>query len=72
MQTKLTRTSVICAGSRGEEAPYAIMVFVHGESYEWGGGHVYDVSVWASQCHVIAVTLNYRLGPLGKYVFIYI
>lgn len=42
------------------------MVFVHGESFEWGGGHVYDVSVWASQSHVIAVTLNYRLGPLGK------
>lgn len=53
------------AGSRGEDAPYAIMVYIHGESYEWGGGHVYDVSVWSSLGHVIAVTVNYRLGLLG-------
>ncbi|KAG8275527.1 neuroligin-1-like [Homalodisca vitripennis] len=56
---------VPASGSRGEEAPYAIMVYIHGESYEWGASHVYDVSVWASQGHVIAVTINYRLGLLG-------
>ncbi|XP_054286780.1 neuroligin-1-like [Macrosteles quadrilineatus] len=56
---------VPASGSRGEDAPYAIMVYIHGESYEWGGGHVYDVSVWSSLGHVIAVTVNYRLGLLG-------
>jgi len=41
---------------------------VHGESFEWGAGHPYDGSVLASYGHVIVVTLNYRLGVLGKYL----
>lgn len=53
------------SGSRGLEAPYAVMVYVHGESFEWGSGNVYDGSVLASAGHVIVITLNYRLGILG-------
>ncbi|XP_043251310.1 neuroligin-4, X-linked-like [Colletes gigas] len=53
------------SGSRGEAAPYAVMVYVHGESFEWGTGNVYDGSVLASAGHVIVITLNYRLGILG-------
>ncbi|XP_050294927.1 neuroligin-1-like [Anthonomus grandis grandis] len=53
------------SGNRGIEAPYAVLVFVHGESFEWGAGHPYDGSVLASYGHVIVVTLNYRLGVLG-------
>ncbi|XP_078043376.1 neuroligin 5 [Augochlora pura] len=53
------------SGSRGLEAPYAVMVYIHGESYEWGTGNVYDGSVLASAGHVIVITLNYRLGILG-------
>lgn len=62
----LADSGIVLIGSRGDEAPYAIMVYIHGESYGYGAGHAYDVSVWASHSHVIAVTLNYRLGPLGK------
>nr|CAI5838399.1 unnamed protein product [Callosobruchus analis] len=43
------------------------MVFVHGESFEWGAGHPYDGSVLASYGHVIVVTLNFRLGVLAVY-----
>ncbi|CAL4118574.1 unnamed protein product, partial [Meganyctiphanes norvegica] len=43
----------------------AVMVYVHGESYSWGAGHIYDGSVLASYTKVIVITLNYRLGPLG-------
>lgn len=50
------------------EAPYAVLVFVHGESFEWGAGHPYDGSVLASYGHVIVVTLNFRLGILGKFM----
>lgn len=57
----------IFIGSRGVDAPYAVMVYVHGESFEWGTGNVYDGSVLASAGHVIVITLNYRLGILGKY-----
>lgn len=54
------------SGSRGLEAPYAVMVYVHGESFEWGTGNIYDGSVLASAGHVIVITLNYRLGILGS------
>ncbi|XP_015588144.1 neuroligin-1 [Cephus cinctus] len=53
------------SGSRGLEAPYAVMVYVHGESFEWGSGNPYDGSVLASAGHVIVITMNYRLGVLG-------
>lgn len=55
------------AGSLGEEAPYALVVWVHGESFEWNAGSAYDGSVLASLGRVIVVTLNYRLGVLGEY-----
>lgn len=42
------------------------MVFVHGESYEVGTGNAYDGSVLASYGRVIVITVNYRLGALGK------
>lgn len=59
----------ICAGSRGLYAPYAVIVYVHGESYEWNSGNHYDGRVLTSYGHVIFVTLNYRLGILGKYLW---
>lgn len=53
------------SGSRGMEAPYAVIVFFHGESYSWGSGNPYDGSALASYSHVIFVAVNYRLGILG-------
>lgn len=44
---------------------FPVMVFVHGESYEWNSGNPYDGSVLASYGQVVVVTLNYRLGILG-------
>jgi hypothetical protein len=46
------------------------MLFIHGESYEWGSGSSYDGSVLASFGDVIVVTINYRLGVLGKWSLI--
>lgn len=45
---------------------YPVMVFVHGESYEWNSGNPYDGSVLASYGQILVVTINYRLGILGK------
>lgn len=42
------------------------MVFVHGGSYTEGTGNMMDGSVLASYGNVIVITLNYRLGVLGK------
>ncbi len=43
-----------------------VVVFVHGDSYEHGSGNSYDFSLFSSLGNLIAVTLNYRLGLLGK------
>lgn len=50
-----------------DPTPFAVMVFVHGESYEIGTGNAYDGSVLASYGDVIVITINYRLGVLGMY-----
>ena len=44
-----------------------MILFIHGDSYEWGSGNVYDGSVLAAVGRVVVVTLNYRLGILGKF-----
>lgn len=44
----------------------AAIVYVHGESYEWNSGNPYDGSVLAAHGNVIVVTINFRLGILGK------
>lgn len=64
----ITVDVITFSGSRGLEAPYAVMVYVHGESFEWGSGNLYDGSVLASAGHVIVITLNYRLGILGTWL----
>ena len=43
-----------------------VVVFIHGESYEWNSGNPYDGSVLAAYGQVVVVTLNYRLGALGE------
>ncbi|KAF7287544.1 hypothetical protein GWI33_005908 [Rhynchophorus ferrugineus] len=44
---------------------YPVIVFIHGESFEWNSGNPYDGSVLAGFGQVIVVTLNFRLGILG-------
>lgn len=50
----------------GPRPIYPVMVFIHGESFEWNSGNAYDGSILSSYGQVIVVTLNYRLGILGK------
>lgn len=55
--------SPINAASTEKKLP--VIVFLHGESFEWSSGNPYDGSVLASYGEVVVVTLNYRLGILG-------
>lgn len=48
------------------QARLAVVVYIHGESYEWNAGNTYDGSVLAGHGNVIVVTINFRLGVLGK------
>uniref|UniRef100_A0A3B1J1W3 Carboxylesterase type B domain-containing protein n=1 Tax=Astyanax mexicanus TaxID=7994 RepID=A0A3B1J1W3_ASTMX len=50
--------------------PKPVMVFIHGGSYMEGTGNMFDGSILASYGNVIVITLNYRLGVLGKSLFI--
>ena len=43
-----------------------VMVYVHGESFQWGSGNLWDARVFASYGDVIVITFNYRLGILGR------
>lgn len=47
-----------------------VMVYVHGGSYTEGTGNMMDGSVLASYGSVIVITLNYRLGVLGKIIYL--
>lgn len=51
-------------GTHGESL--ATIVYIHGESYEWNSGNPYDGSILAAHGNVIVVTINFRLGVLGK------
>lgn len=48
----------------------ATIVYIHGESYEWNSGNPYDGSILAAHGNVIVVTINFRLGVLGKWISI--
>lgn len=43
-----------------------VMVYIHGGSYMEGTGNMIDGSILASYGNVIVITINYRLGVLGK------
>lgn len=45
---------------------YPVMVFIHGESFEWNSGNPYDGTILAAYGNVVFVTINFRLGILGK------
>ena len=49
-----------------KKSKYAVIMFIHGESFEWNSGNPYDGSVLASYGKVIFITINYRVGVLGE------
>ncbi|XP_073980560.1 neuroligin 3 isoform X1 [Rhodnius prolixus] len=52
-------------GGNREGRKYPVLVYVHGESYQWSAGNVFDATVLASYGSLVVVTINYRLGLLG-------
>jgi len=63
------RVLFVCtANNKTVEDLLPVVMFVHGEDFEFGTGNAYDGSVLSAYGHVIVVTINYRLGVLGKLV----
>lgn len=52
------------------EKPMATLVYIHGESYEWNSGNLYDGTVLAAHSNIIVVTINFRIGVLGEFEFL--
>jgi hypothetical protein len=48
----------------------ATLVYIHGESYEWNSGNLYDGTVLAAHSNIIVVTINFRIGVLGEFLFL--
>ncbi|XP_018308974.1 uncharacterized protein [Mycetomoellerius zeteki] len=44
---------------------YPVMMFIHGESFEWNSGNPYDGTILAAYGNIVLVTINFRLGILG-------
>jgi len=42
-----------------------VMVWIHGDGFTTGSGSDYDAGLLVRKGHVVVVTVNYRLGPLG-------
>ena len=57
--------SSFLSAEKAASRPLPVIVYVHGESFQWGSGNLWDARVLASFGSVIVVTFNYRLGVLG-------
>ena len=45
-----------------------VALFIHGDSFSWGSGNLYDGSGLAAFGNIVVVTINYRLGVLGRFI----
>lgn len=61
--------TIILAGKEAIRLP--VLMFIHGESFEWNSGSSYDGSVLSSFANLVVVTINYRLGVLGESSFFF-
>jgi len=60
--------SFCTANNQTVEDLLPVVVFVHGDDFEFGTGNAYDGSVLAAYGRVVVVTINYRVGVLGKFI----
>ena len=58
-----------CISDSNDTDLLPVILFIHGESYDMGTGNAYDGRVLASYGNIAVITVNYRLGPLGRSQF---
>lgn len=59
------KDTFLYTGMADNSRKHPVVLYIHGESYDWGSGNPYDGSVLASYTDQVIVTMNYRLGVLG-------
>jgi neuroligin len=50
----------------GLAQPYPVMVYIHGGDFQRGASNLFPAHTLATFYDVVVVTINYRLGALGK------
>ena len=55
-----------CISGDLKNSPRPVVLFIHGDSFDWGSGNLYDGAVVAAYSDLVVVTINYRLGVLGN------
>lgn len=68
MENENNKRHCLCCADIRDRRKKPVMLFIHGGSYMEGSGNMFDGSVLAAYGNVIVVTMNYRLGVLGKFV----
>ncbi len=53
---------------KGEAKSLPVLVWIHGGANYFGGAAGYDASKMASECDMVVVVVQYRLGPFGWFV----
>jgi carboxylesterase type B len=48
---------------------YPVMIYIHGGDFQHGASNLFPAHVMAAFYDVVVVTINYRLGALGKSCF---
>jgi neuroligin len=56
--------------SEQKSKKFPVLVFIHGDSFEWSSGNPYDGRILASYGNIMVITINFRLGILGKYFYL--
>ena len=64
--TEYLRENIIYFSGEINNSPLPVVLFIHGDSFDWGSGNLYDGSLMAAFSDVVVVTINYRLGVLGN------
>jgi len=64
LERRSGRTRPDVAGSSQELLP--ALLLIHGDSYSWGAGNSFDGTALAAHGRLIVVSINFRLGVLGK------
>lgn len=49
-----------------------VVLFIHGDGFDIGTGAAFDGAIFASYTKSIVVTVNYRLGALGKIIRLFL
>ena len=62
----LPESTLTSSSGDTKQSPRPVVLFIHGDSFDWGSGNLYDGAVMAAYSDLVVVTINYRLGVLGN------